>query len=98
MNDNVLSEVLLDDGKKIVVINRLGMQDLYGKVECARNIYYLNGDGEMIWRVFSNYDDEGNPFTNIRLICNEIEAYRWDGGRYSIDKECGFATPKQFLK
>ncbi len=52
----------------------------------------------MIWRVFSNYDDEGNPFTNIRLICNEVEAYRWDGGRYSIDKECGFATPKQLLK
>ncbi|WJY13388.1 hypothetical protein PCO82_12400 [Pectobacteriaceae bacterium CE90] len=99
MIDNILSEVFLDDEKRVVVIDRLGMEEKYGKVECSQNIYFLDKDGRVIWRVSSDFDNEGNPFTGVTLIDgNSIEAYRWDGGCYSINKETGFATPKILLK
>jgi outer membrane protein assembly factor BamB len=99
MIENILSEVVFDDGKRVVVIDQLGMKEKYGNAECSQNLYLLDTNGNVIWRVSSNFDEDGNPFTNVNLNDdNNIEAYRWNGGLYSINKETGFATPRILLK
>lgn len=97
--ENILKEVYLDDGGRVVILDRLGMENIYGKEECARNLYRLSKSEEPIWQVTSDFDSEGNPFTNITLNNDSsLVAYRWDGGAYTIDIESGFASPFLFLK
>lgn len=99
MTDNVLSECYISDGKKIIIIDRLGMEGLYGKTECARNIYLLDMHGATIWQVSSDFDSEGNPFTNMTLHDDgSLTAYRWDGGNYIINDKTGFATPAVLMR
>lgn len=94
INDKVLSELHFSDEGCIVVFDRLGMENTYGKIECARNVYRLGKNCEYVWQVMSDFDSEGNPFTNMTLNTDgRLIAYRWDGGIYIIDKENGFATP-----
>lgn len=49
MTNNVLTEYYFSDGNKIILLDRLGMENLYGKIECARNIYLLDMYGATIW-------------------------------------------------
>lgn len=97
--DKILNEIHLNDGGRIVVLDRLGMGHIYGGMECARNVYRLSKNEDLIWQIASDFDSEGSPFTNITLNQDDsLVAYRWDGGAYIIDKECGFATPCFLLK
>ncbi|WP_248589700.1 hypothetical protein [Dickeya zeae] len=97
--DNILSEIFFDDGKRVVVIDQLEMKEKYGNAECSQNLYLLDKNGNILWRVSCDFDGDGNPFTNVNLNDDKnIEAYRWNGGLYSINKETGFATPKILLK
>ena len=99
MTNNVLTEYYFSDGNKIILLDRLGMENLYGKIECARNIYLLDMYGATIWQVSSDFDFEGNPFTSLTL-CDDgrIIAYRWDGGNYTINDKTGIATPVILMK
>ncbi|WP_213716194.1 hypothetical protein [Cedecea lapagei] len=99
MPDKILTEYYLTDNKRVVLIDRLGMGDLYGKEECARNIYLLSQDGTTIWQVSSDFDNEGNPFTNLALGDDcFLHAYRWDAGSYRIDLRTGRAIPDKLIK
>ncbi|KAA3667048.1 hypothetical protein FEV48_13405 [Pectobacterium carotovorum subsp. carotovorum] len=99
MTDNILSRYNLPSGKKLVLLDRLGMENLYKRVEIARNIYFLDEQGETVWQVSSDFDSEGNPFTNMTLHRDgSITAYRWDGGNYILNAETGFATPLTLMK
>lgn len=99
MNEKPMCELEIKGGNKIVVYDRLAKESIYGTEQCARNIYLLAKDSKVLWQVHSNFDAEGNPFTNIMINENgDILAYRWDGGSYLIDEKTGFATPHQFLK
>ncbi|MEQ9899064.1 hypothetical protein ABRP59_05405 [Pectobacterium punjabense] len=99
MINDVLVEYDFPKGKKIVLLDRLGMENLYEKVEISRNIYLLDDQKETIWQVSSDFDGEGNPFTNMILHHDgSITAYRWDGGNYMINTETGFATPSTIMK
>ncbi|WP_155760907.1 hypothetical protein [Granulibacter bethesdensis] len=59
----------------------------------AKNIYLLSINGSIIWQVNSDFDHEGNPFTNVIYENVELRAYRWDGGMYKIDMRNGRALP-----
>lgn len=99
MADAIINELHFYDEGRIVVFDRLGMESTYGKIECARNVYLLGRNCELVWQVVSDFDSEGNPFTHITLNTSDsLIAYRWDGGVYIIDKESGFATPCSLLK
>ncbi|MEQ4510341.1 MAG: hypothetical protein ABN480_07045 [Dickeya sp.] len=63
--DNILSEIFFDDGKRAVVIDQLGMKGMYGNAECSRNLYLLDKNGNVIWRVNSDFDGDGNVSTPV---------------------------------
>ena len=95
----MVNELHFGDGSRVVVLELFGMENSYGKVECARNVYRLGKNEEPVWQVKSDFDSEGNPFTNITLNQEgSLVAYRWDGGTYVIDKENGYASPFLLLK
>ncbi|GLW38810.1 hypothetical protein Pcaca04_27460 [Pectobacterium carotovorum subsp. carotovorum] len=99
MTDIILIKYNLSGGKEIVLFDRLGMKNLHKRVEIARNICLLDEQGEIVWQVSSDFDSEGNPFTNMTLHRDgSITAYRWDGGNYTINTETGFATPSMLMK
>ena len=70
------------------------MQARLGKVECARNIYLVGSAGEVIWRIHTDFDEEGVSFTGLTRESGKVSAYRWDGGTYSVDMTSGFARPR----
>ena len=99
MSELIFSELSIDKKKKLVAFDRLGKGAILGKIECARNIYLMDNASSIIWQIKSDFDDEGNPFTNITQDPEgNFWAYRWDGGRYRINMETGFARPDILLK
>lgn len=82
------------DGRKILLFGWKTKED---ERPTSRNIYMIQG-GKIIWRVRSDRDDSGDPFTNLWMDGNDIHAYRWDGFEYSIDPKNGFAIRVRFLK
>lgn len=99
MTSKTLKKFNISDGNTIVLLERLGIENLYTRVEIARNIYLLDEHGETVWQVSSDFDSEGNPFTNMILHRDgSITAYRWDGGNYTVNAETGFATPATLMK
>jgi hypothetical protein len=92
--EGVKAKVELPDGGCVVLLDMLGKAGQYSKDQIAKNIFRLDEKGEVKWQVFSDFDSEGSPFTRIDLQ-NGINAYRWDGGTYSVNIETGEATPLQ---
>lgn len=88
----------LNGGRSLILFDGLSLPECCDNEEVARNVFLLNEKGDIIWRIFSKYDQDGNPFTNIYEKSNQIRAYRWDGGEYLIDIETGEAKPHAFLK
>lgn len=96
--DEIKMNFVLGDGSSLVLLERLAKWEQYGKQECARNIYLLDSCGKVVWQVFSDFDDEGAPFTHISVGADGVSAYRWDGGTYAIDLLSGFASPGVFSR
>lgn len=82
----------LPDGNHIVLLDTLAKKQELEPVECARNILLLDSDGRTIWRISSDFDNDGDPFTNVIYEYGELRAYRWDGGMYKIDMHSGRAS------
>ena len=93
-HEGVAAKIELPDGGCVILLDMLGRASQHSKDEVARNIFRLDKKGEVKWQVFSDFDFEGSPFTRINLE-NGLNAYRWDGGTYSVDIESGEATPLQ---
>ncbi|WP_283190196.1 hypothetical protein [Pseudomonas sp. PMCC200344] len=83
---------------KVVLIDRLGQEGLYGPSECARNIYLIDDGDNVIWQVRSGFDSDGGAFTNITFTDGRLQGYRWDGGMYDIDLNTGKAEPGLLLR
>ena len=94
----VIKKIDLLDGSSVVLLDRLAKEKIYGRLDCARNIYLVNARGEIIWQVETNFDTDSGPFTNIFADKAGIKGYRWDGGTYLIDKINGRATPVSLMR
>lgn len=92
--DEVKDQIGLDDGA-VVLLDRLGKSDRYSREDQARNVLRIGSDGCVKWRVRTNFDAEGSPFTKLNLENGRLTAYRWDGGTYGIDLETGEGVPLQ---
>ena len=91
---DVKKQISVEDGRRLVLVDRLAMQKRHGNLECARNIYLMDSADAVIWQIHSRFDEEGVPFTGLVCEGGTIRAYRWDGGLYSVDMVSGFATPE----
>lgn len=89
---DISQEIELPNGDKVVLLGRLGTGDEYSKKETARNVFLVDAVGNVKWQIYSDFDEEGDPYTQL-LLKNGLSAYRWDGGRYSVDLDTGAATP-----
>jgi len=96
--DTVLKAIAVSELQNVVLLDRLGREALLGSVECARNIFLIDGSGGVVWQVSSDFDSDGGAFTNIFVEEGQLKAYRWDGGSYDIDFETGRAVPSRLLK
>lgn len=95
---DTMKKIDLDNGSSVVLLDRLGMEKIYGRLECARNVFMINAAGHIIWQVSSNFDDDSGPFTNIVADGAVVTGYRWDGGIYSINIRDGAAVPVSLMK
>jgi hypothetical protein len=90
---DIIQTIELEDGTKLLLLDRLAKEDEYGEEECARNIYRVKGDGSIMWQVKSKSDNAtSGPFTSMKYENEKLTAYRWEGGDYEIDIATGEAT------
>ena len=94
----VKERIALESGRYAILVDTLGKVEDYTSIERARNVYLVSPSGEIVWRIFSQFDLDGGPFTRLWLEENVLHAYRWDGGEYSINLETGKATPDEFTR
>ena len=67
---NSISKVIpVSDLRSVVLLDRLGQEALYGLMECARNVFLIDDAGSVVWQVSSDFDSDGDPFTNIFMDC-----------------------------
>lgn len=88
----------MPSGLSVVLLDRLAKEAVYGAIECARNIFLVDATGKVIWQVESDFDEDGDPFTNVFHEAKEIRGYRWDGGMYKIEVGTGRAVPVLLAK
>jgi hypothetical protein len=96
--DEVAERIDLSGDSRVVRLDRLAKETVYGREECARNIFLVDAAGKVIWQVATEFDEDGNPFTSILYEEGKLKAYRWDGYLYEIDITSGRALPTSFLK
>ncbi len=94
----VSKRIDLPDGLVVVLLDRLGMESVYGRLECSRNIFLVDAAGKIFWQVESNFDTDGGPFTNVLKDDGQIKGYRWDGGMYRVDVRSGHADPISLMR
>ena len=94
----VEKKIDLQDGSILVLLDRLAKESIYGRLECAKNIFLIDLSGAVIWQIETDFDVDGGTFTNIFVENAQIKGYRWDGGAYLIDIRNGRATPLSLLK
>jgi len=94
----VSKKIKLSSGLMVVLLDKLGTQNNYNLLECARNVFLVDLSGKVVWQVTSDFDVDGGPFTNIFNEDGQIKGYRWDGGLYKINVENGYASPICLMK
>ncbi|WP_221174471.1 hypothetical protein [Pseudomonas fluorescens] len=99
IDKSVASQIIeLSTELSVILFDRLGQDGVFGSVECARNIFLIDREGNVVWQVTSDFDSNGGPFTNIICVGGRLQGYRWDGGMYEVDLATGRAEPSLLLK
>jgi len=87
-----IEDTLFYEGKRIVLIT------FSNKNEDEKNIYHLDEDNNIIWRVWSSLKLEGGFFTKVWEQDGALLCSNYDGFIRQIDVETGEATPQKYLK
>jgi hypothetical protein len=91
-------EIELSGGVTLVLLDRLAKEDIYGQLECARNIFLVDATSKIVWQIQTDFDSNGGSFTNIFADDGGVKGYRWDGGVYEIDLKSGKGVPALLQK
>lgn len=95
------------DNLRLVLVDSFHPMFNENAYEASRNLFLINSSGEVIWRVYSDFDDtenevekrgENGGFVEISINDGKLFAIRWDTFLYSVDEKTGFAKPEKFLK
>jgi hypothetical protein len=90
---NIIESIGFPNGNRLVLLDTMGKEEIFGAEKCAKNVFLLNSAGVTIWQISSNFDQDGDPFTKIIFENERIKAYRWDGGVYEVNLTDGKAVP-----
>lgn len=96
--DDAKVKIGLPDGARLILLDRLAKEVIYGPLECARNIFLIDKDEKVIWQVSTDFDSNGGSFTSLYIDEDVIKGYRWDGGVYVISLSNGKGVPAQLVK
>ncbi len=96
--NEIAKRIDFPDGLSLVILDRLAKENIYGPIECARNIFLIDVTTKIVWQVHTDFDANSGPFTNIFLDGTVIKGYRWDGGMYEIDLKNGKGVPALLMK
>jgi hypothetical protein len=94
----VEKKIEVPGGATLVLLDRLAKEDVYGKLECARNIFLVDHTSKIVWQIQTEFDFDGGSFTNIFADADGLKGYRWDGAVYEIDLESGKGVPALLQK
>jgi hypothetical protein len=96
----ISKEVPLDDGSRIVLLDRLAAPASVPDEDVAYNVYKLSPNGSVQWQIEAGSGVYARtPFTGIYWgETGRLMAYRWDGTEYIVDAETGKAQPYTLAK
>lgn len=88
------SEIIsLPSGGTVVLVLASVLKDTSSD-EYYRNIFRLDGDHKVVWRVHGDFDTErSGRYTKLWFDGFSLTSSRWDGGRYQINIETGRSEP-----
>ena len=94
------SEVLLDDGSSVRIVDMLSAPKSTPAHEVSNNVFRIAADGTTMWQIDAGEGvGERCPFTGLVIRDNQkVLGFRWDGGIYAIDLETGKAKYVDFGK
>lgn len=96
--DEISKRINLSNGVSIIMVDRLGKEKNFSSLECAKNIFAIDQEFNVIWQIYTDFDSSSGPFTNIFLDGDILKGYRWDGGIYNIDLNSGIGTPASLAR
>ena len=97
MIDKISSEINLPNGTRLILFDTLGT-DIRENIYKNSNIILINQQNNIVWRIHSNDENDGGPFTSIYKKNGSLYAYRWNGIEYTISMTDGLAIPNSLLK
>ncbi len=97
MKADPAERIVLDDGGELALFHH---DNLESEEEKKRNIFRLDGEGEIVWQV-GEYDgaDGVETFTGLIAIADGVlQAFNFNGGVYGIDIGTGVCRPLGLIK
>lgn len=88
----------VNEDLKILVFDCSGKYKSLDNVKRSRNIYGIGRCDKLAWRISSDSDEEGFPYTNVYMRDGDVRAHRWDDCEYIVDSKTGNAKALKFLK
>jgi hypothetical protein len=92
--------IKIDDNSMVVIIKWNAKIFDNDELEALRNIFLVDKEGNVIWRVSSKDDDAPfvGHFISINYKDNILTAFRWGGFKCNIDIKTGIVTDTTFVK
>jgi hypothetical protein len=92
--------IKIDDNSMVVVIKSDSKIFNNDELEILRNVFLVDKEGNVIWRVTSKEDDAPfvGHFISINYKDNILTAFRWGGFKCEIDIKTGIVTDTTFVK
>lgn len=85
--------VYLDDGTYLFLAQRNIADDLtdLSPEDYARNVFRMTEDGDVLWKIKTDRDSDGSPFTFLYEDEDPRKMVNWDGFKYLVNLETGEA-------
>jgi hypothetical protein len=99
-SSKIHKEVRLEDGSRIVLLDRLAAPLSVPDEDVERNVYKLSPTGAVQWQIEAGSGVYArSPFTGIGWgKSGKFMAYRWDGTEYILNVDTGKAEPHALAK
>jgi len=88
--DSIDETISLDSGKKIIRLDYSG-EDSLSKEEHNFNVFCIDDDNNVIWRIESDSPEKRDSFVSIDLEGDKLTADRFFGGEYKVEVSTGIA-------
>lgn len=95
-----ITEAVEFEDTVVVQLDTLGKADQLGSEVYRRNIWCIEDDGTVRWKIETadRIDGQIKPYTNVWTEDDVLRAYNWNGIAYEIDPSDGSHRDSQVMK